>query len=288
MAEPRTRERVKELLDEVAKKVPINSTNKGEFDRYHTPPADKDWNRDHPNDQINSWQDRFDYDWHKREKPRGTTGCNQFAGQIILLAGGPNLAGISLRNSLDMAGKPNAWKTPGGGAMPKTGDVLDFGQHIGMCYNKADGSYGTIEGGQGGPNTGYDIVNIGKSPFSKVVGWADIDIVFGAAAADETAPSWLSGWWTLTWSGTKYWYYFGKGGFVQYQKSPPGNPKEPANPNAKHDAGSYKMTGADSAHVKWRITGSFEDWTRDAPSGGKEKMTGLYNGSETLYATKLT
>ena len=35
------------------------------------------------------------YDWYDANPTRGTTCCNQFAGQIILMAGGPNLAGIS-------------------------------------------------------------------------------------------------------------------------------------------------------------------------------------------------
>jgi hypothetical protein len=48
------------------------------------------------------------------------------------------------------------------------------------------------------------------------------------------------------------------------------------------------MTGPDTVTVKWRITGSVEKWTQGAPVGGKPTMTGIYNNSERLNATKLT
>lgn len=288
MAELKTRAKVMELLDQVAKLLPLASTSTGDFDEWHLPPASKDWNENHPDNKIFTWQDRFHYDWHVREKKQSTTGCNQFAGKVILKANGPNLGGINLRSTLDTLGKPYAWVPAGSGAAPKGGDVIDFGHHIGMCYTNPEiGAYRTIEGGQGGPGKGYDVVDFGKSPLSSALGWCDVDLLFGAAPADVSAPSWLEGWWTLTWSGTRYWYYFGKGGYVQYQKSAPKNAKEAVSAFSKHDGGSYTMTGGDSATVKWRITGSVEKWTRDSPTGGAEKMTGIYNNSETLYATKL-
>src|SRR5262245_6570484 len=186
MAPPRTRARVKEILDEVKLLVPIFSTNTEVFDKYHTAPASPGWNDAHPDHPIHTWQDRLMYDWYDANPPRGTTCCNQFAGQIILMARGPNLAGISLRASLDLAGSPYAWvpNSPTQTARPRTGDVLDFGQHIGLCYNKPTGEFGTLEGGQGGkrtsrgPHTGYDMVNVGNSSFPSVIGWADLDLVF--------------------------------------------------------------------------------------------------------------
>jgi hypothetical protein len=218
--------------------------------------------------------------------PRNTTGCNQFAGQIVRLAGGPYVGGLNLRASLDGAGVPFAWVPGGSGATSKTGDVLDFGgEHIGMTYNNPDGSFRHIDGGQGGPGMGFDMIAYGMAPFSAVIGWADMDLVFGAGPPDSSAPAWLAGWWTLSWQGTKYWYYFGAGGFAQYQKVPPASPKQAPSQFQKHDAGTFTMNGADSCTVKWRITGSVEKWTRD--SGSNSKMTGIYNNSETLYATKL-
>src|SRR5260370_29473167 len=132
---------------------------------------------------------------------------------------------------------------------------------------------------------GFDMIAYGMAPFSGGLGWADMDLVFGAVPPDSLAPAWLAGWWTLTWQGTKYWYYFGAGGFVQYQKVPPAGPKQAPSQFQKHDAGTFTMNGADSCTVKWRITGSVEKWTRD--SGSNSKMTGIYNNSETLYASKL-
>lgn len=300
MAPQRTRARVMELLTEVSHKLPINSTTdpvgkiKGNpiFDQYTMAPADADWNQKHPDDPINCWQDRFNYDWITRPRKgldkRNTTACNQFSGQIILLAGGPNLGGINLRSSLDIVGKPYAWVQAGGAATPKGGDVLDFGQHIGMCFTQPGGAFQHIDGGQGGPNTGYDIIDYGKGALGTVIGWADIDMVFGAAPADSSAPAWLAGWWTMTWQGTRYWYCFGQGGFAQYQKSAPANPRQLPSQYQKHDGGTYTMTGPDTVTVKWRITGSVEKWTRGGMSGGKPTMTGIYNNSEMLSATKLT
>jgi len=284
MAPQRTRARVIELLKEVAGRIPISSNDfppdgKG-FDYYTGPAASPNWNKDHPDNQINNWKQRFEYDW-----PRGviTTGCNSFAGQIIKLAGGPSIGGMDLRASLDGAGVPFAWIPANSGKKPQSGDVLDFGgQHIGMTY-LTDDSFRHIDGGQGGPGTGYDIIKYGMAPFSAVRGWADVDLMFGSAPPDSTAPAWLAGWWTLTWQGTRYWYFFGGGGFVQYQKVAPASAKQPVSQFQKHDAGTYVMSGEETCTVKWRITGSVEKWTRDSDT----KMTGLYNNSETLKATKL-
>jgi len=83
MASPRTRARVVELLNEVAKKLPIRSDiNQIDFDNYTGPPTSPGWNAAHPDNQINTWQQRFNYDWKVLKPPRNTTGCNQFAGQI--------------------------------------------------------------------------------------------------------------------------------------------------------------------------------------------------------------
>lgn len=286
MASPRTRDKVLELLNDVARKAPIRSDiNQRDFDYYTGPPTSPDWNSTHPDNQIFTWQERFHYDWTVRKPPRSTTGCNQFAGQIIRLAGGPYIGGLDLRSSLDAAGAPYAWIPAGSGAMPKTGDVLDFGgEHIGMTYNNPNGSFRHIDGGQGGPGYGYDIIDYGKGPFSAVRGWADVDLLFGSAPTDSSAPAWLAGWWTLNWQGTKYWYYFGKGGFVQYQKVPPANPKAVASQFQKHDAGVFTMKDDDTCTIKWRITGSVEKWTRGASAN---TMTGLYNNSEALSARKL-
>lgn len=290
MAPQKTRARVIELLDEVNRKIPIKSNvfppdGRG-FDFFTGPPTSPGWNQAHPNEKpITNWQERFEHDW-----PKGiiTTGCNSFAGQIIRLAGGPGIGGMDLRASLDGVGRPAAWIPAGGKAMPKNGDVLDFGgQHIGMTYNPnpADSSFRHIDGGQGGPGTGsppgHDVIQYGQAPFSAVRGWADVDLLFGAAAADSTAPDWLAGWWTLTWQGTKYWYYFGGGGFVQYQKFPPD--KKQLSQFQKHDAGSFTMTGPNSCTVKWRITGSVEKWTQESAT----KMNGTLNNTEPMTATRM-
>jgi hypothetical protein len=210
-APPRTRERVVEILTDVSRLLPINSSNDPAkklgnpvFDKYTMACCDADWNDRHPDplDKINNWQDRFNYDWIRRplkgQKKENTTACNEFAGKVVLMASGPNLGGMNLRASLDIAGVPYAWVQAGGGAVPKAGDVLDFGQHIGMCFTLPEGGpFRHIDGGQGGPNTGYDIIKYGDGALSSLIGWADIDKVFGTAPADSSAPAWLAGWWTM-------------------------------------------------------------------------------------------
>lgn len=97
MASPRTRDRVMELPNEVAKKVPIRcGINQQDFNHENGPPNSPDWNDNHPDNQIFTRQERFHYNWKVRKPPKNKTGCNQFAGQIIRLAGSPISEGEAL------------------------------------------------------------------------------------------------------------------------------------------------------------------------------------------------
>lgn len=276
-----TRADLETLLDKIAKQLPVRSNaGDGRFDNYCGPCVSEDWAKNPNNPPLRNWQERLEYDWFKREKKRNTTCCNEFAGHIVRMVGGPYIGGMGLRSSLDGAGAAYAWVEGGPGAKPKKGDILQFDSHIGVAYDFQQGILRHIDAGQGGPNRGFDEINFVVG--GNLLGYADMDKVLNKGTSPPAAPSWLAGWWTLTWQGTRYWYYFGKGGLAQYQKVKPRNLKGPG--ENVWDAGAYLMRGGSEFNIKWRQTGSTEEWKQTSDT----TMTGVYNGQETLSATKLT
>lgn len=94
-------------------------------------------------------------------------------------------------------------------------------------------------------------------------------------------PAWLPGWWKIGWRGDTYFYFFDRGGFVQYTKVPPGkgSTQPPVSPQ---DKGTYTVGVGNNVTVKWNSTGTVEKF-----EGGPREMRGIWNDTERFAAQKL-
>jgi hypothetical protein len=143
-------------------------------------------------DQISlgeQWAQELQY-VDKNGKPLAvTTTCNAFLGQLVnktRMAGGQAIQNFKSFNLPAAGGAAWHWY-PDGDLKPQAGDLFQIGtrggmfKHVGVILSIGENSWETVEGGQGGPSMGFDMIKRkGPSPFppTSFMGWIDIDAYF--------------------------------------------------------------------------------------------------------------
>jgi hypothetical protein len=97
-------------------------------------------------------------------------------------------------------------------------------------------------------------------------------------------PAWLLGWWQVSWRGQTFYYYFSKDLYVTWSQIPPLNKNQA--PLVIGDTGKYIVEAGPTVSIHWRTSGSREAFKPPAGASPKD-LTGLWNGSERLLASKL-
>jgi hypothetical protein len=153
---------------------------------------------------------------------------------------------------------------------------------MGVVVRAYGGVWNTIEGGQGGPTMGTDIVCRKSESKSSVRGWVDIQALFpGQYSHPEIgvntipAPMWLVGWWQVSWRDNTYFYKFNDGNTVSYSKQGIGGQVS--------GVGNFQMHSESSLTVNWPASGTVERFELAAPGS----MRGRWNNTEQIFAAFL-
>jgi len=128
----------------------------------------------------------------KADPPPGLTSCNGFVGLYGHGAGITDkkrtLGQFNLEKVLKSWGKSHAWIPATAGARPKFGDIFEIATrlHVGVSLDFEGDTWNTAEGGQGGSQSGFDIIKrrrakqngkVLKSEKGETLkGWVDIDL----------------------------------------------------------------------------------------------------------------
>jgi hypothetical protein len=132
--------------------------------------------------------------WAGKDEVRGTkddgrlTSCNSFAGGYSIAILGSNLkfslAAFDLKKAVEKMGFPHAWKNQADdlSARPGFGDLVRWKRlHVGVSLGFEGMKWRTIEGGKGGPSTGYDQVvrwSYDQYPVVEILGWVDFAAIY--------------------------------------------------------------------------------------------------------------
>jgi hypothetical protein len=234
-----------------------------------------------------------------KDTPPGLTSCNSFVANYAGDAGigigkpGRSLGQFNLDKKVAGWGKGFAWIPATEGARPKFGDIFEIATtpHQGISLDfEGDTNWNTAEGGQGGSLSGFDIIKRKRLPQSggavthprgPLRGWVDIDL-FANGPPPTTVPGWLLGWWSMPWRGQVFFYFFEASFTVSWTLTRPISPAFA--PLRFNDTATLTMDGQTSITLKWKATGSVE---KLAQTGTGREMTGMWNGTEPLVATKL-
>jgi hypothetical protein len=219
------------------------------------------------------------------------TGCNGFTGWYGRQLGNTvPLSVFDLQAAAKKAGKPAAWVVSRSDNRPQYGDILrHVSFHVDVCLGFEDGALLRAAGGQGGKNAGCDIIRrvrgTGAYDPKKLMGWLDIELLFGDASVAEGDMAWLHGWWTVS-DGNSYYYYFHPTGKVQYTKSRPAAKAPP--PVAPLNTGTYTYTKPSNLVITWNPLdgGSTIETFRDAFPNAT-RMSAASNRYAALQATRI-
>jgi len=215
------------------------------------------------------------------------TTCNEFVGFYARALGAKEYLGrFDIEVYLKKHGKGDAWVPATGGARPKYGDIFrPKSFHMGISLDFEGEMWNTAESGQGGPKSKRDIIKRKQTKYdpSKLQGWVDIEIYFGAAAPTSPFPEWLVGWWKVPWRGQTYYYYFDRDRQAKYTLTMPSNTSQP--PLRADDTGSVTLEPNNSVTIRWGATGSVEKFS--SVPGSNEQMRGTWNATEQLTADKM-
>jgi hypothetical protein len=219
------------------------------------------------------------------------TSCNAFTGWYGRELGSELYLGrFDLETYLPKHGKGHSWVKSTNDIRPKFGDVCRFKDSVKFHVNVSlefDGDVWThVDGGQGGPTAGYDIIRRirDKTAFdpNKLAGWLDIELYFGAAAAQTfPLPPWLPGWWKIMWRSQPFYYYFDRNNQVTWTQVLPINTLQP--PSTPRDTGNVAVDTLNDITIRWGATGSIEKLGKSA----NNQMKGTWNGQEPLSAAKM-
>lgn len=138
------------------------------------------------------------------------TTCNAFVGLAgrEMGARGINLGQFPIETTLKGSGKGHAWIPANSGKRPLYGDVFrPVSFHMGVSLDFVGPMWNTVESGQGGPASGFDIVKRKQGSWNpaSLQGWVDIELFNDPRPA---VPDWLPGWWAMYGEKKNYLYYF--------------------------------------------------------------------------------
>jgi hypothetical protein len=175
-----------------------------------------------------------------------------------------------------LAGKdgPYAWAYTGNPALdppPKKGYIT-----LGDLEKVAEGAV----------NNGYQLRNGGGSYQDR---WKEIvdrlKKTSSSAATAVPVPAWLPGWWTVTWRGQTYYYYFDRSLQVKWTQDRPSNTAQPL--VVARDTGSFVVESAVAITIRWNATGSVEKFGLRPTTTENLQMMGTWNNTEPLDAVKM-
>lgn len=219
--------------------------------------------------------------WKGGGKDKDLTTCNAFTGEFgkALGSGGGLFAGFMVDDLLKKNGKGAAWVPSSDDVRPGYGDIfvkLPRYSHMGISLGFKDGTWNTVESGQGKVGE-RDIIARKHRTFdsSALAGWVDIEVFFAGAV-----PHWLVGWWEVTWRGQTYYYFFNVNHHVKWTKFRPRDSLAP--PIGVQDTGNFTVE-AGAITVRWP-TGSVEKF---GPTTEQEQMRGTWNGTEPITAKRM-
>ena len=152
--------------------------------------------------------------------------------------------------------------------------------HMGVVVGYSGGTWNTIEAGQGGPLLDYDIIRRKSEPKSSVRGWIDIQALFPSQHSQpetggRAAPTWLTGWWQVSWRNDTYFYKFDAGNTVTYSKQGIGG--------SVSGVGNFQLNSEFSITINWPASGTVERFELAAPGS----MRGRWNNMEQIFAAFL-
>lgn len=216
------------------------------------------------------------------------TSCNGLVGTACRAMGAPFLGAFELEKLLRSLGKGHAWVSARSGERPQKGDVFTAAGrlHMGVSLGFDGDTWLTVEGGQGGPSSGFDIVKRKSGPFNpgSWEGWCDMRVFLDSRGP---VPDWLPGWWVIYHGGDTYNYHFNRYYEVSYSSYKPGGGSTPTTPT---DVGTFKLGPGDSVTVTWRTEGGTEQFTYDRWNsfpGIMERMTGTGAKGEPLKGVRM-
>ena len=164
-----------------------------------------------------------------------------------------SLGQFEIATVLASRGLSNAWVPNEKGAKPRYGDIFraeDY--HMGVALDFDGDSLNTIESGQGGRSTGYDILKRKSHVWGTrgILGWVDVETLL----ADKTMlPSWIGGWWEIQETDQTWHYYFGSDFRVHCQSRKPASTLFPPPPSPGDYYGAFSIVGRkyQTVEVRW-------------------------------------
>lgn len=207
----------------------------------------------------------------------------------------PKLDGyFALEQTLKKSGKGHAWVSAAQGGRPQCGDILRHKVfHVDVAFGYEDGVLVRIAGGQSRhPRPTNDVSkefdNVkrvrgnGLYNSGDLEGWLDLERYFEPPPAP--IPTWVVGWWEVTWRGAGYYYYLGPDGSARWTQTPPTLRTPPPPFKSGPQMGRLTFAVPNSVTIRWFDSGSVEVFTRDPNAN---EMTGKWNGSERIEASKI-
>jgi hypothetical protein len=103
-------------------------------------------------------------------------------------------------------------------------------------------------------------------------------------SAPIPAPTWLPGWWRVTWRGETFYYHFDNRHGVSWTQLPPIHPAFPM--LMPRDTGKVTVASTTALSVAWNISGAVEKFVL-TPGASPRAMAGTWRGVEAVKAQRL-
>lgn len=225
------------------------------------------------------------YDLLKKWVNDRTTTCNEFCSKCAVAMGYTSKDGVGkfdIADWLTRYGLGHCWVPASTGAEPKYGDVfrmfaksLDQNgvnlNHMGVSLYIDGKNWYTVESGQGGPTTGYDVIKRKRHDWKPdaLQGWVNMKALIDA---EKPIPHWLGGWWEVEEGAYEVWYYyFGAPNKVYYSQEAPTSLYAP--PNRPGTIGSFSMKGMFGVQISWNSADVDEELTAGIQDPKKRRFT---------------
>lgn len=217
------------------------------------------------------------------------TTCNSFAGNAGREMGAKEFLGqFELKAFLESKKKGYAYVEASSGRKPNYGDIFrseSFHMGVSLGFDSA-GNWLTVEGGQGGPGRGCDVVKRKSSVFKPwaLKGWCDMRCYLTQTAP---MPDWLIGTWAIFYENETHNYEINPYGEVNYYPWKISGSTEtlPAT-----DTGQVTMQGMDNFTIKWKKEGAVEKFKYErfeSFPGINEKIIGTGSKNEPLKGVRM-